>query len=468
MTSSTDSVIPDVTSVYVLNNVSVITLTTCDWPDELDEGTLYCPPTWDRYQCWPATEANTTIYGPCPSQYGFNDTVHLAHRKCSENGTWEKGNWTDYGGCIELWQSTRREDDTTVIGNVVRLAEILRDIYFVASIISLAFLILTLFIFSYFKSLQCSRISIHKNLVMSFIFRFILIIVMMEPYISKRDTSYRDFDWLCKTLTALRKYTIVSNFFWMFVEGLFLHNRLAVSVFSTEAPFTLFYVIGWGIPGVITLLWALLMHFYNQDSCWDNHNQSTLIFIIYAPILVTLVINCAFLVNIIRILITKLRANNTIETVRIRKAIKATAVLLPLLGIINILFLLKPEENGSLTKAYRVINAVLPACQGIFISLLYCFMNSEVRGVIKKKWYRFRLSRSMNARARRRNSRTSSFFLSQSEVVFMVSFRNKKIWNKRAPPARDYTITEADNSMRCTCLCDECDCSDCSKKHQFD
>ena len=53
-------------------------------------------------------------------------------------------------------------------------------------------------------------------------------------------------DWLCKVFTVLRKYTIMANFSWMFVEGLFLHNRLAVSVFSTEAPFVLFYVIGWG------------------------------------------------------------------------------------------------------------------------------------------------------------------------------------------------------------------------------
>ncbi|XP_041366985.1 calcitonin gene-related peptide type 1 receptor-like [Gigantopelta aegis] len=298
----------------------------------------------------------------------------------------------------------------------IHFAEVLRDIYFTTSTVSLAFLVLTLFIFSYFKSLQCSRISIHKNLVMSFIFRFILIIIMFEPYISLREHSYRDVDWLCKVFTVLRKYTIMANFSWMFVEGLFLHNRLAVSVFSTEAPFVLFYVIGWGIPAIITTTWAVLMEFYNDEPCWQEHNLSPLIFIIYAPILITLVINCAFLVNIIRILITKLRAHNAIETARIRKTIKATVVLLPLLGIINLLFLLKPDATeGSLMEAYRVINSILPACQGIFVALLYCFMNSEVRSVIKKKWYRFRLSRSWSSHARRRTSRTSSYFLSQSE-----------------------------------------------------
>ena len=52
--------------------------------------------------------------------------------------------------------------------------------------------------------------------------------------------------WLCRMLKSLDNYMVDANFAWMFVEGLFLHNRLAVSVFSSEAPFVLFYLIGWG------------------------------------------------------------------------------------------------------------------------------------------------------------------------------------------------------------------------------
>ena len=42
------------------------------------------------------------------------------------------------------------------------------------------------------RSLQCSRITIHKNLVISYIFRFILNIIIVEPFISRRKPSYRD------------------------------------------------------------------------------------------------------------------------------------------------------------------------------------------------------------------------------------------------------------------------------------
>lgn len=49
-----------------------------------------------------------------------------------------------------------------------------------------------------FRSLQCSRISIHKNLVVSFIIRFVLDIVMYEPYISgRKENTYGDVVSIC-------------------------------------------------------------------------------------------------------------------------------------------------------------------------------------------------------------------------------------------------------------------------------
>ncbi|XP_025096175.1 corticotropin-releasing factor receptor 1-like [Pomacea canaliculata] len=428
----------------------------------------HCPSQQDDlFNCWPATPVNTTVYKPCPFLPDVQDPEVHGFRRCLANGSWEHGNWSNYTVCLQYldhMDAHTTESPQTFPQNNVQLFRTLTDIIFIASIISLVFLLVSLVIFSVFRSLQCHRISIHKHLVMSFIFRFIIHIITFEPFVTNRQTSYRDVEWLCRTLKALDNYMVAANFAWMFVEGLFLHNRLAVSVFSSEAPFALFYAIGWGIPGVLTVLWSTLMHFHNMDSCWSFSTESPLIFIVYAPIMVALVINLGFLVNIIRILVTKLRANNSLETARMRKTIKATVVLLPLLGMTNLLFFLKPHGENLGMVAYRVTNAVLPPCQGIFVSLLYCFMNGEVQGVIKKKWQRFRLSRSLtNSRSRRRSSRTSSVFLSQSEVLFMVSFRNK-VFNKRHQ-SRDYS--HPINNQRCTCLRETNECIDCSKVQQY-
>ncbi|XP_014661480.1 PREDICTED: corticotropin-releasing factor receptor 2-like [Priapulus caudatus] len=315
---------------------------------------------------------------------------------------------------------------------------------FVCSMMSLICLAITLFIFCYFKSLQCSRISIHKNLAVAFLIRFVFQLVFIEPYFSQRPKSYRDIDWLCKTLTTLNLFSMMASIFWMFVEGLFLHNRIAVSVFDTEAPFLLFYFIGWGLPSVFTVTWALvrelaytnevevdLKRYINDEECWGGDFEGRAsTWILVAPAMLVLVVNLIFLVNIIRILVTKLRANNARESeaAQWRKAIKATAILLPLLGITNLLFFYNPKDKGPMEKAYLFINALLQNSQGIFVAVLYCFLNAEVRQCIRRRYERIMLRRSTGgaiANMRSRGSRTSTMFLSQSDVALAITFRNK-------------------------------------------
>lgn len=45
------------------------------------------------------------------------------------------------------------------------------------------------------------------------------------------------------------------------------------------------------------------------------------------------------------------------------------------------------------------------------------FFPPQVQNVIRKKWKRFRVNRAMYKRSRRQGSRTSSYFLSQSDVT---------------------------------------------------
>ncbi|XP_035826613.1 PDF receptor-like [Aplysia californica] len=351
----------------------------CTSKNHLLEG-VHCPAVNDTVLCWPPAAPNSTVSLPCP--FGLMGSGLVAYRTCDPDGTW-RDNYTDYHLCfnVTLPRNVPNDvvDEEQQQEDFSELYVVLKDIYFVTSIVSLVFLLVTLFIFCYFRSLQCSRISIHKHLVFSFIVRFVLILLQVYPYVINSYIWYRELDWLCKTMITLQKYAQMSNFAWMLVEGIYLHNRLAVSVFTSSAPFKLFYFIGWGLPLLITSVWAGLMQEFHHKECWEKYANNPLIFIVFIPILLALVINSAFLVNIIRVLVVKLRTNNTVESRRIRKAIKATVVLLPLLGVANLLFLSQPSQSGTVMAFYRVVNTVLPSCQGIFVSVLYCFMNSEVR-----------------------------------------------------------------------------------------
>ncbi|KAK3603144.1 hypothetical protein CHS0354_042972 [Potamilus streckersoni] len=412
----------DLTRNYtsVVFNSSVAGLGPCELPTVNTSlvGEEFCEPIFDGLLCWPATSVAKNASQLCPVV--TIGVVPYAHRACLENGSWASK--SDYSECLYALNPPSSTPSNLGDLEMVRLAEILRDIYFILSIVSLFLLVITIFIFSYFRSLQCSRISIHKHLVVSFILRFIIIIIVVGPYISQRRYSmydgptYRDIDWLCKIITTLSQYTTLANIFWMFVEGLFLHNQLVVAVFTTEAPFKLFYSIGWGMPALITVSWSLVLHFYHDSPCWQDYSQTQYAWIITAPYIIALAINLVFLVNIIRVLVSKLRANNRIESTNMRKAIKATIILLPLLGITNLLFFWNPADNRRAKTAYYITNAVLHSSQGIFVSILYCFLNGEVRRVLRQKWYRFKISHlNYQASGRRRSSRTSSCFLSQTE-----------------------------------------------------
>ncbi|GIY13344.1 corticotropin-releasing factor receptor 1, partial [Caerostris darwini] len=74
-------------------------------------------------------------------------------------------------------------------------------------------------------------------------------------------------------------------------------------------------------------------------------------------------INLIFLVNIIRILVTKMKTSSTFEIVQIRRAMKATALLFPLLGITHLLFCVNPRDDSKLEEAYMITNAALQSSQ---------------------------------------------------------------------------------------------------------
>ena len=64
-----------------------------------------------------------------------------------------------------------------------------------------------------------------------------------------------------------------------------------------------------------------------------------------------------------------------------RKALKATVVLLPLLGIVNLVWLVpspKATDHPVWIVIYHYLLLFLDAFQGLLVGLLYCFLNTEV------------------------------------------------------------------------------------------
>ncbi|KAK8403813.1 hypothetical protein O3P69_000120 [Scylla paramamosain] len=317
---------------------------------------VYCNASWDSFYCWPATPAGDMVRRQCGTI--FKDLPDLDKYPHGEPGT--------------ITATVRLGEVKSVMGVV----EAVRFITFIGALLSLLTLAITVFIFTYFRTLECDRLKVHRNLVAALIIMFLVMLVLTEPFVSRRSSyTYRDVDWLCKALLAIRMYAQMASISWMFVEGLFLHSRLTSNVFDSGAPFPIYYTIGWGCPLVFLGAWAAVMTLHYPVHCWRGYAGLPFVWILVAPMVTALMVRECRGVSV--------RA----------KAIKATVVLFPLLGITNLLFAVNPGDRGRLEGAYMLTNAILQSSQGVFVSVLYCFMNTEVQELLRKRWRQYRMRR---------------------------------------------------------------------------
>ncbi|XP_038122110.1 PDF receptor isoform X2 [Culex quinquefasciatus] len=387
----------------------------------------YCNWTWDTILCWPPAPAGSVIRQRCPPGHGI-DTSKYAERRCSAEGRWEgRGKdaspnmlgWTNYTPCyspevIQLFRKLYAGGSNGEADIKIDIAERTRTLEIVGFSLSLAALIISLVIFCRFR-LHNNRTRIHKNL---FVAMVIQVIIRLTLYIDQviirnggkrygTDSSRHGIDntpYLCEASYILLEYARTSMFMWMFIEGLYLHNVVTVTVFQGRFPHALYAFVGWGGPVALAAIWAITTaHYIGQQnfnpstslakglfitspSCWWGYNLTPYYWILEGPRLAVVLLNFIFLLNIIRVLIVKLRQSHTSDVEQVRKAVRAAVVLVPLLGITNILNMTEaPLDRTALEFAlWSYVTHFLTSFQGFFIALLYCFLNGEVRVALMK------------------------------------------------------------------------------------
>ncbi|KOX73369.1 PDF receptor [Melipona quadrifasciata] len=346
------------------------------------DGELWCEPVWDSLLCWPPTKASATTKQKCPFEDGF-DTTKSVEKKCGYNGRWEGQNgtsneeylhgWANYTTCLtpEMLRLHGKVYTNTIEGNMkMEIAEKTRTLEFVGLSISLVALLASLAIFCRFRSLRNTRTRIHKNLFVAMVVQVLIrLTVYIDIEILRRKTygiqrGIGNTPVLCEASYALLEYAKTAMFMWMFIEGLFLHNMVTVTVFQENSYYRIYRFVGWGCPVVMTLIWAIITAFY------------------YHP-----------------------KSNHTSEIEQVLKAVRAAVVLLPLLGITNVLFMIEaPLHNVKKFALWSYSTHFLQSFQGLFIATLYCFLNGEVRLALDKTISVYLSLRGTDLQARRQST----------------------------------------------------------------
>lgn len=383
--------------------------TECTASENITTAEGFCPREFDGWTCVNATPAGTVAQFPCPYfVFGF-DPKRTAQRTCLEDGSWfmhpeSNKTWSNYTTCVDVEDLIMRTQ--------------VNFIYKTGYTVSLAALVISLFIFFYFRSLTCTRIQIHKNLFLSLAINNLLWLVWYEAVVDNTAVLLSNEIW-CQALHILVQYFMVATYFWVFCEGVYLHTVLVITFLTESKVMMGLYLIGWGFPALLIIIYAIVRatNFEDTFHCWIHEASSSLVYSV--PVGISFIVNFVFLINIVRVLLTKLHSaqqttpassfkekNASIRSKRstvsggpaalskkTRKAVRATLILIPLLGIQFVVVPFRPAPGTPWEYAYQFTLALLASCQGLCVSLLFCFCNGEVVTAVKKKWRQCRLSK---------------------------------------------------------------------------
>uniref|UniRef100_A0AAX7TUL7 Corticotropin-releasing factor receptor 1 n=1 Tax=Astatotilapia calliptera TaxID=8154 RepID=A0AAX7TUL7_ASTCA len=363
---------------------------------------IYCETSIDGIgTCWPRSSAGQLVARPCPEMfYGVRyNTTNNVYRRCLANGTWAlKGNYSMCKAILHEEKKSKMHYQIAVIinflGHCISMVALLIAFFLFLCLRAVRCLLCSWQMlekqhqqlsFPYFcshRSIRCLRNIIHWNLITAFILRnatWFIVQMTMSPEVHESNVIW------CRLVTASFNYFHSTNFFWMFGEGCYLHTAIVLTYSTDKLRKWMFICIGWCIPFPIIVAWAIGKLYYDNEKCWFGKRAGVYTDYIYqGPMILVLVINFIFLFNIVRILMTKLRASTTSETIQYRKAVKATLVLLPLLGITYMLFFVNPGEDEISQIVFIYFNSFLESFQ--------------VRSAVRKRFHRWQEQHSIRAR----------------------------------------------------------------------
>ncbi|KAI4886194.1 hypothetical protein NFI96_024033 [Prochilodus magdalenae] len=398
----------------------------------------YCNRTWDGWLCWGDTPPGTAVQN-CPDYFNDFDPSEEVTKVCNPDGQWFR-----HPDSNRLWSNY-----TQCTAYTTKKLEVALTMYYLAVVghaLSAISLLISIFIFSYFKCLSCQRISLHKNMFMSFILNSVLMVIWFTGGIFNQTHDAIN-PIGCKILASLIHYTSSTNYFWMLCEGIYLHTLIIVAVFVGEQQLGWYYLLGWGFPVIPVVVHGVARLLFHDDKCWIMN--SNMLYIIHGPIHVALVVNLFFLLNIVRVLVTKLRVTHKSESNVYMKAVRATLILVPLMGAHFILVPLQPKGRVAMA-IYEFFMNIFMHFQGLLVAIIFCFCNGEVQSAIRRKssQYRAQWRRRLVTTDSHCNYHTNSSITETSRVI---------ISSEHVPPSVDtektctttHSLNGQSNGKRC-------------------
>ncbi|XP_043287726.1 parathyroid hormone 2 receptor-like isoform X2 [Venturia canescens] len=381
---------------------------------------LRCPPSFDGILCWPRQLAPGIAAILCPPQYilGYRSpATATATKRCLANGEWYRNDedvtWSNYTLC------------TPPAGHYVTAVTDLKISHFeyeetsnstlltIGYATSFTTLVIAMVVFSLLRKLRNPRNRLHMHLFASFIMRAFMALLKDWLFVDGiglawdvvtvdgRSTFIKERNiWVCKAITSLWQYFIVANYAWILMEGVYLHNLVFLALCADTSSITIYVLMGWALPALVVIVWIFIRVIMEDTLCWTTHNNPSLFLIIRIPIIISILFNFVLFINIVRVLLIKMKTSVHLQRKKMQygRWAKSTLVLVPLFGAHYTLFLgLAYHDNQLVELIWLFCDQLFASFQGCFVAFLYCLLNGEVRAEVRRVWRAQRSRRGVDS-----------------------------------------------------------------------
>ncbi|XP_044258670.1 corticotropin-releasing factor receptor 2-like [Tribolium madens] len=327
-----------------------------------------CPATWDDWTCFSPAKAGFVAKVLC-SELTFSSKTRecelQAEKECFRNGTWKAK--TDYSPCA--------------------VAPVLKSRHrFHITVLAIAVVLTTpaIVIFFSFQSFRHKlRFILHRNLILIIIIKNLFVIVtkkvvIMDALMSDDDNTILNENRIaCRVLAFFENVSKNGVFGAMFLDGFYLHRSI-VRPFADQTPTVFIYFLFFVLSCLPSLIWALLRSLHHGEYCWviDNTGDQ---WVTDGFRLTILTINFLLLMDILRVMILKLKHNSVSQ--QTKTTLRVTLFLIPLFGL-HILITVNrdmvPDNTCGSVDVYYYATYFVEGLQGILVAFLFCYINKEV------------------------------------------------------------------------------------------
>ncbi|NXU30749.1 VIPR1 protein, partial [Thalassarche chlororhynchos] len=202
-----------------------------------------CTRDWDGLTCWPRATFGEVVKVPCPRFFEEITNIHgsFLQRNCTQEAYWSEPFPPYTIACgFDEGSSKGPEDQKSYYSAFWR-------VYTAGYAASVTSLITALIVFAAFRKFHCTRNYIHMHLFVSFILRAIAVFTKDAVLFADETMDHCLMSTVaCKAAVAFFQFSILANFFWLLIEGIYLQTLLLLTFVSDKQYVWWFIFTGWG------------------------------------------------------------------------------------------------------------------------------------------------------------------------------------------------------------------------------